>query len=176
MKAHHSPQHRPKHLPAGCIARRDTSRGVALVTTLLILMLLMAMTLAMTISVTSDTLINKYYRNARSSFYAADSGVNIARQFMISQIINSVTLGSSGTTAPIPASETAKVPATRVVVTRNALSLMRDLLKMGRTYQPGIPLLASRARQRCHPPARNSHAGQVPQPNPQACNRVRSPR
>jgi len=111
MKAHHSPQHRPKHLPAGCIARRDTSRGVALVTTLLILMLLMAMTLAMTISVTSDTLINKYYRNARSSFYAADSGVNIARQFMISQIINSVTLGSSETTAPIPASETAKALA-----------------------------------------------------------------
>jgi len=103
MKAHHGSERQP----AARTCRRSASRGVALVTTLLILLLLMALTLAMTIAVTSDTLINKYYRNARASFYAADSGVNVARQYLINQIVGSVTIGASATTAPIPAGETA---------------------------------------------------------------------
>ena len=66
--------------------RKNASRGMALVTTLLLLMVMMAMTLAMVIAVTSDSLITKYYRNARTSFYSADSGVNIARQTMLNSL------------------------------------------------------------------------------------------
>ena len=103
MKARHNPERQPA-TPAG---RRSASRGVALIITLLILMLLVAMTLAMTITVTSDTIVNKYYRNARASFYAGDSGVNIARQYMINQIVNSISYSANYTTATAPISSTA---------------------------------------------------------------------
>ena len=55
-------------------------------TTLLLLSLMVAMTLAMVIAVSSDSLITRYYRNFRSSFYAADSGLNVARQYMLDQL------------------------------------------------------------------------------------------
>lgn len=61
------------------------SKGVALVTTLLLLSLFSVMTLAMVIATSSDTLINGYYRNFRGSFYAADSGINAARQYVVNQ-------------------------------------------------------------------------------------------
>jgi Tfp pilus assembly protein PilX len=64
------------------------SRGVALVTTLLLLSLFTVMTLAMVIATTSDTLITGYYRNFRGSFYAADSGLNASRQYLLSQFQN----------------------------------------------------------------------------------------
>ncbi len=64
--------------------------GIALIATLLLLMLVVAMTLAMTIAVTSDTLITRYYRNFRSSFYAADSGANIARTYMLNQLYSTL--------------------------------------------------------------------------------------
>src|SRR4029077_14851661 len=64
--------------------RKD--RGVALVTALLLLSLFTVMTLSMVIATTSDTLIDGYYRNARGSFYAADSGINVVRQYMINQL------------------------------------------------------------------------------------------
>ncbi len=84
--------------------------GVALVTTLLLLTLLVAMTLSMTIAVTSDTLISRYYRNSRSSFYAADSGLNIARQYMISQLKTNASLAvgttySASSTPPLSSSD-----------------------------------------------------------------------
>jgi Tfp pilus assembly protein PilX len=81
------------------------SRGIALVITLLLLALFSIMTLAMVISTTSDLLIDGYYRNYRSAFYAADSGVNTVREYMLSQIQAAVPSNfniSSG--APIPAS------------------------------------------------------------------------
>ena len=87
----------------GNARRRDASRGMALVTTLLLLMVMMAMTLAMVIAVTSDTLITKYYRNARTSFYAADSGVNIARQAMLSSLSGAaLTDGQTFTSGTLP--------------------------------------------------------------------------
>ena len=61
------------------------SRGVALITTLLLLSLFTVMTVAMVIATTSDTLIDGYYRNLRGSFYASDSGLNAARQYIINQ-------------------------------------------------------------------------------------------
>jgi Tfp pilus assembly protein PilX len=61
-------------------------RGFALVFTLLLLSMMSLMALAMVLSTSSDMLINGYYRNARGSFYAADSGLNIARQNLMNQI------------------------------------------------------------------------------------------
>jgi Tfp pilus assembly protein PilX len=69
---------------------KQRSRGIALVTALLLLSLLTVMTLSMVIATTSDTLIDGYYRNFRGSFYAADSGVNIAREYMLQQIMSSI--------------------------------------------------------------------------------------
>ncbi len=69
---------------------RHSSRGIALIATLLLLSLFTVMTLAMVIATTSDTLIDGYYRNFRSSFYAADSGLNAARQYMINQLNSAV--------------------------------------------------------------------------------------
>jgi Tfp pilus assembly protein PilX len=68
--------------------KRREDRGVALVTALLILMLFTVMTLSMVIATSSDTLIDGYYRNARGSFYAADSGLNAVRQALLNDINN----------------------------------------------------------------------------------------
>ena len=83
--------------------QRQGSRGVALVTALLLLSLFTVMTLAMVIATSSDLLIDGYYRNLRGSFYAADSGLNAARQFMANQLGNDVTPNyvQSATTPPI---------------------------------------------------------------------------
>jgi Tfp pilus assembly protein PilX len=68
-------------------ARRGRDeRGVAMLTALLLLLLLTGLGLAMVMSVNSGLLVNGYYRNFRGSFYAADSGLAIARGQMISQI------------------------------------------------------------------------------------------
>lgn len=82
---------------AGRAANRGSSRGVALITTLILLMLFMAMTIGMVIAATSDTLITRYYRPFRSSFYAGDSGLNIARQYMVNQLVSNanVAVGTS---------------------------------------------------------------------------------
>ena len=91
--------------------KENGQRGVALIITLLLLILLVALTLAMVISTSSDTLINHYYRNFRSSFYAADSGANIARQYMSSQLaaaaITAGTNFSSTGTPPLQSSDAA---------------------------------------------------------------------
>src|SRR4029077_20291539 len=83
--------------------RKD--RGVALVTALLLLSLFTVMTLSMVIATTSDTLIDGYYRNARGSFYAADSGLNAARQYLLNQFNASVPnpYTAFSTTVPVTA-------------------------------------------------------------------------
>jgi Tfp pilus assembly protein PilX len=78
----------------------QSSRGIALVTALLLLSLFSVMTLSMVIAVNSDTLIDGYYRNFRGSFYASDSGLNSARQYLANQIYAAVPttyVPSSGT-------------------------------------------------------------------------------
>jgi Tfp pilus assembly protein PilX len=90
---------------------RHGSRGIALITALLLLSLFTVMTLAMVIATSSDLLIDGYYRNLRGSFYAADSGLNAARQLMINQLANDVTANyqQSATTPPIPVGEESAV-------------------------------------------------------------------
>ena len=87
--------------------KHRNSRGVALVTALLLLSLFTVMTLSMVIATTSDTLIDGYYRNARGSFYAADSGLNAARQYLINQFNASVPnpYTAFSTTVPVTAGQ-----------------------------------------------------------------------
>jgi len=56
------------------------NQGVALIITLLLLFLLSVIGLAAVMSSSSDLMINGYYKNYRGSFYAADSGLNMARE------------------------------------------------------------------------------------------------
>ncbi len=97
----------PTHTRFAC---RSNNRGVALITTLLLLSIFSVMAVAMVVALSSDMLINGYYRNFRGSFYAADSGLNITRQYMVNQLMAAVppTFGSS-TASPIPAGTEAAV-------------------------------------------------------------------
>ncbi len=98
-------------------------RGIALVTTLLLLLLLTAMSLTMVLSVSSDMLINGYYGNDRASFYAADSGANIARQAVTSAILGAVPANFAANVQPIPAGTNASVQAS-VLGTYNGSTLL----------------------------------------------------
>lgn len=84
-------------------------RGVALLASLLLLLLMTGLSVAMVMSVRSDLLVNGYYRNFRGSFYAADSGLNIARQAIVNQIAADLaTLGpgyNPQTTVPLSVTE-----------------------------------------------------------------------
>ena len=75
--------------------RKFDDRGVALVITLLLLFLVSALGLAAVLSSSSDLLINGYYGNYRGSFYAADSGLNIARQSMQNYLAGIVPNGTT---------------------------------------------------------------------------------
>ena len=91
-----------ENLSRACCLKRKQARGVALVTTLLLLSLMTVLTLAMVLAVSSDTLINGYYRNFRGAFYASDSGLNIARQDMMSRLAASVPATFPAGTPPMP--------------------------------------------------------------------------
>ena len=79
-----------------------SQRGVAMVIVLLLLMLLTAASLTMVLTTNSDMMINGYYRDFRGAFYAADSGVNIARQSIAAQLAAAVPSTFAVTTQPIP--------------------------------------------------------------------------
>lgn len=85
---------------------RDSSRrnenGMALVMVLLLLALVTVLGLGMVVAASSDMLINGYYRNARGAFYAADSGVHIARQQLINQTLAGVPAEMIPGTPPLP--------------------------------------------------------------------------
>jgi Tfp pilus assembly protein PilX len=119
LKVRWFPMLRPRQPGKGKAAQR----GVALVLTLLILSLVTALSLAMVISFSSQTLIGGYYRNYRGAFYAADSGLNIARQKMMAEIIPSVpavftlpatgpTLTACGSTGALPVGADYAAPTT----------------------------------------------------------------
>lgn len=81
--------------------QRRQERGSALIVTLLLLMLLSGLVLAMAWSTRSDVLVNGYYRNYRGAFYAADSGLAVARQDMMNQIMAKVNPAWNATTPPL---------------------------------------------------------------------------
>jgi Tfp pilus assembly protein PilX len=93
------------------------SGGIALITVLLILSLMSLIGLIMVISVSSDMMINGYYGNYRSSFYAADSGLNIARAALLNQTAAGVNMTpcsgwSTGNAAPCNTAPLATTSAT----------------------------------------------------------------
>ncbi|MGO9209209.1 MAG: PilX N-terminal domain-containing pilus assembly protein [Terriglobales bacterium] len=98
--------------------------GIALITTLLLLILLSLLGLTMAVTANSDMLINSYYGSYRGSFYAADSGLNIARAAMSNQIQNAVTTtacagwgaggGTGCTSAPLNGTTAASTAQTYV--------------------------------------------------------------
>jgi type IV pilus assembly PilX-like protein len=90
-----------------------SERGIALVMTLLILTMVMALSVGMVLAMSSQTLIGGYYRNFRGSFYAADSGLNIAVKQMESSLIGSVP--SSWAAPPIASVSSATTSALAAV-------------------------------------------------------------
>ncbi len=114
-----SRQRRRSHRNAG-------ERGVVLVITLLLLTLLAALSLAMVFSVSSDSMINGYYRNYRGAFYAADSGANVSRQYMLNQVAALIPTDFAVTTAPLDPVQVAKVPASVITQYGNMTPINTD--------------------------------------------------
>ena len=71
-------------------SRLHNESGMALITVLFLTILMTILGLTMVVSVNSDMMINGYYGNERASYYAADSGINIARQYLVNQLYASV--------------------------------------------------------------------------------------
>src|SRR5580704_16947954 len=92
-------------------AKIHRQRGIALVITLLVVLMLVALSVIMAISVGSQTFIAGYYKNYRSAFYAADSGVNIMRQAMLNEVTGDVPATVTTGTAPLSTSEASTVLA-----------------------------------------------------------------
>lgn len=86
-------------------------RGIALVITLLLLLVLSALLLGAALTTSTDMLINGYYRNFRGSFYAADSGLNIARQQLVNQTMAAIPRVFTAGSAPIPTGTDASAAA-----------------------------------------------------------------
>lgn len=104
--------------------RSGREQGIALVATLLLLTLLSAVTVGMVLAASSDELINGYYRNMRSSFYAADSGLNIVRQAMLNQLAAAVpTTMTNPAVQPIPDGTEASVVSSMLSAYGSNLSL-----------------------------------------------------
>ncbi len=80
--------------PCGRVAVQAPERGVALIITLLLLSMIMALSVGMVVAMSSETLIGGYYRNFRGSFYAADSGLNIATENLLNQLQAGIPSGS----------------------------------------------------------------------------------
>ena len=73
-------------------SRRSRSQsGMALLTTLLLLILVSLLGLTMAVTTNSDMMINGYYGSYRGSFYAADSGLSIARAALVNQLTTTCT-------------------------------------------------------------------------------------
>ena len=72
--------------------RRD--QGIALLLSLMLLTLMSVMSVIMVMTVSPDMLINGYYGNFRGSFYAADSGLNMARQQLVNQVKGYVSMNA----------------------------------------------------------------------------------
>ena len=99
------------------LASYRRQQGIALITAIFLTILMSVLGLIMVLTVNSDMLINGYYGSYRSAFYAADAGLNIARQQLMLQLTNSANMNSctawgtgaaSGcTSAPMPTSTTA---------------------------------------------------------------------
>ena len=75
----------------------NNERGIALVTTLLVMTMLLALGMAVVFSATTDTVITKSQRVGEIAFYAADTGVSIARRALETALTEEIAKISNGT-------------------------------------------------------------------------------
>ena len=105
-------------------------RGMALLLSLMLLTMMSVMGVIMVMTVSPDMLINGYYGNFRGSFYAADSGLNMARQQLVNQIVGYVnTNACTGWATNIPTAAQAscgKAPLNISDNTTNATTAATD--------------------------------------------------
>ncbi len=73
-------------LPFGRVRSLPPASGIALITVLFLTILMSILALTMMVSVNSDMFINGYYGNTRAAYYAADSGMNVARQNLVNEL------------------------------------------------------------------------------------------
>jgi Tfp pilus assembly protein PilX len=85
-----TPEILPQNSQYGNADRCWNQRGIALITVLFLTILMTILGLTMVVSVNSDMFINGYYGSARASYYAADSGLNVGRQYLVNQLKASV--------------------------------------------------------------------------------------
>ncbi len=89
-----------KRVPGRITARQKRQRGIALLLTLLLLILMSILGLVMVLAVSSDMMINGYYGSYRSSFYAADSGISVARAALLNNLQAQVSMTPCETWGP----------------------------------------------------------------------------
>ncbi len=115
---------------------RLNNQGVALIMTLLLLFLLSVIGLAAVMSSSSDLMINGYYKNYRGSFYAADSGLNVARQEIYNYFQNN-------SPASWPATQSAATAAGTTLATTAASTLNGASYSLNNYGQAGSSVPAS---------------------------------
>lgn len=117
-------------------------KGVALLLSLMLVGLMGALGLAMVLSVSPDLLINGYYSNYRGSFYAADSGLNIARQQLINQVQGAVS--STPCTGWVTGNSTPSCSQPPVATT-TAATVLSNILSISNGYGSFTSLNAGQA-------------------------------
>jgi hypothetical protein len=75
----------------------NDERGIALVTTLLVMTMLLALGMAVVFSSTTDTVTTRSQRVGEIAFYAADTGVSIARRALETALAEEIAKISGGT-------------------------------------------------------------------------------
>ena len=114
----------------GAFRRVRRDQGIALLLSLMLLTLMSVMSVIMVMTVSPDMLINGYYGNFRGSFYAADSGLNMARQQLVNQIKGYVSTNAcTGWATNIPTGSQAscgKAPLNIADSTTNATTAAAD--------------------------------------------------
>jgi Tfp pilus assembly protein PilX len=94
--------HLPRHQVRKSGRKQQDQKGLALIFALLLLLMLTGLGVVMVISTNSDLATNGYYRGFRAAFYAGDSGLNIARQEMINEMLAFAPANFSQTQQPFP--------------------------------------------------------------------------
>jgi len=122
--------------PRVSASRRE--HGVALVLTLLLMGLISLLCFMMMVSVSSDLMINGFYRNYRGSFYAADSGLNVARQQLVNQVIAAIP--ATYTTGTLPISAATAATALSYIQTTYATNTSLNAGQAAQSWQEGFTI------------------------------------
>jgi len=111
---------------------------VALVLTLLLMGLMSLLGFMMMVSVSSDLMINGFYRNYRGSFYAADSGLNVARQQLVNEVMAAIP--ATYTTGTLPISTAAATAAQTYIQTTYANNTSLNAGQAAQSWQESFKI------------------------------------